>query len=248
MKFFLDYLRKKNLSKNTIITYKNSLLFLDVENWDWIKIKKKIFHSNYAANTVHLHKNVLLQYLKFKNNKQYIKKLEMIKLPPIDTKYYLTISKNMLYKKTQILDHDSDNDRKWKIIIRFIFETGIRASELHTLQLKNEKLYTLGKGNKLRQLFYVKETLILMLKYFPDLKGFYHNKSLRLAVKKYLDKKYTPHSIRRSFATHMLNNGSNPKSLMLQMGHSKVETTYRYLNLSEKYNEQNYNRIMKKMS
>lgn len=246
MESFLKFLEKKHLSKNTITTYRNSLKRLDVINWQWNRIIKQIFKSNYSASTVHLHKNVLLQYLKFKKQTSYMKKLEMIKMPAIDMKYYLTISKNTLYKKTAISSTDDAHDIKWKNTIRFLFETGIRASELNNLTLKKDKLYTLGKGNKLRQIFYIKDTLQNLLIDFPDLKGFYNPKSLRIAVKKYLGNKYTPHSIRRSFATHMLNNGSNPKSVMLQMGHSKIEVTFRYLNLSEQYNKNNYLKIMKK--
>lgn len=246
MNDFLKFLNVKKLSINTIKTYESSLKIMNVENWNWKRIIEVIFNKSYSSNTIHLHKNVLLQYLKFKKNRKYIRKLQIIKMPAIDIKYYSTISKNLIYKKTQIQDTDTLNDSKWKTIIRFIFETGIRAHELNHLKFEKKKLFTLGKGNKLRQIFYIESTLYKLLEYFPNLKGFSHTKTLRIAVKNYLGKKYTPHSIRRSFATHMLNNGSNIKSLMLQMGHSKIETTFRYLNLSELYNKNNYLKIMKK--
>ncbi len=47
-----------------------------------------------------------------------------------------------------------------------------------------------------------------------------------------LGNEYSPHSIRRSFATHMLMNGASPKMVQLQLGHAKIETTFTYLNLS----------------
>ena len=49
---------------------------------------------------------------------------------------------------------------------------------------------------------------------------------MRLWTKEVLGSKFTPHSIRRSHATHMLLSGANPKTVMMQLGHSKVETTY----------------------
>ena len=53
---------------------------------------------------------------------------------------------------------------------------------------------------------------------------------------------YTPHSIRRSHATHMLLRGADPKSVMMQLGHSKVETTYRYLQISKELNKKIYDK------
>jgi integrase/recombinase XerD len=57
-----------------------------------------------------------------------------------------------------------------------------------------------------------------------------------------LGKQYTPHSIRRSHATHMLLNGANPKMVMMQLGHTKVETTFRYLQLSIERNRKIYDK------
>jgi integrase/recombinase XerD len=68
---------------------------------------------------------------------------------------------------------------------------------------------------------------------FPFL---YSTKTLRLWVKEILGCEFTPHSIRRSFATHLLKNGANAKFVMLQMGHEKIETTFRYLHLNLKEN------------
>ena len=62
-------------------------------------------------------------------------------------------------------------------------------------------------------------------------------------MKEILGTKYTPHSIRRSHATHMLLKGANPKAVMLQLGHVKVETTFRYLQLCKKINQKIYNKF-----
>jgi integrase/recombinase XerD len=53
---------------------------------------------------------------------------------------------------------------------------------------------------------------------------------------------YTPHSIRRSHATHLLNNGASPKMVMMQLGHEKIETTFKYLQLSISENQKTYNK------
>jgi integrase/recombinase XerD len=46
-------------------------------------------------------------------------------------------------------------------------------------------------------------------------------------------KKYTSHTLRHSFATHMLDNGSNIHVIKTLLGHSKLETTMVYLHLQQ---------------
>ncbi|MGY6172550.1 tyrosine-type recombinase/integrase [Candidatus Mycoplasma pogonae] len=246
MENFIKYIQNKKLSENTIKTYQSSLKILEINKDNWKLIIKNLFNPNFSANTIHLHKNVLMSYLKFKKKKAWIQKLELIKLPQHEIKYYQVISKNLIYKKTELKLNDKHLIQKWKIIIKFLFETGIRAIELNNLTFVNNKLFVLGKGNKKRQIFFVEETLNELKNFLPDLNHQETSKTLRVYVKKILGKKITPHTLRRSFATHMLNNGVNPKSLMLQMGHSKIETTFRYLNLSETYNKRNYLKAIKK--
>ena len=124
------------------------------------------------------------------------------------------------------------------IVIRLLFETGIRASEIKTIyDIEKNTLKVMGKGKKIREIFHNMETTSLF-KGFPMT-----TKTLRLWVKEVLGKKYTPHSIRRSHATYMLLKGANPKTVMLQLGHTKVETTYRYLQLSKETNINIYNKF-----
>nr|WP_318031991.1 hypothetical protein [Ureaplasma parvum] len=127
MKDFIRYTKKRNLSLNTIRTYESVLKHYEPVLDSWIKIRNKIINSNFKPRTIHLHKNVLLSFFEFKKLKRY---LQNLKLPQIEMKYFDVISKNNLYKKTDILDDDSLEIKKYKTIIRFLFETGIRAHEL----------------------------------------------------------------------------------------------------------------------
>ena len=110
------------------------------------------------------------------------------------------------------------------MVVRFLFETGLRASELQNIiEIKRETIILKGKGDKIREVFHNNETTILI-------DGFeFTTKTLRIWVKQVLGDIYTPHSIRRSHATHMLLRGADPKSVMMQLGHSKVKTTYKYI-------------------
>ncbi len=172
------------------------------------------------------------------NNDKRLKELQTLKLPQVPIIYRDVFTKSFLYKKTEIKDIDSKLTIKKKMTIRFLYETGIRAAEIkHIEEINNKYLLIKGKGNKKRSVFYNKETFNYVYPYE------YTTKTLRLWVKEILGEKFTPHSIRRSFATHLLTKGANPKMVQLQLGHAKIETTFSYLNLSIKENEKIYNKF-----
>lgn len=227
---FINYLKKNNYSVNTITTYKNILnnytdIFHDIR-----LIKKKITSYEKSPNTAWTHYNVLLSFMKFSKDKR-IGSLKELKLPQIPMQYRKTFTKKYLYNQT----NDMNNQKH--VVIRFLFETGIRACELkNIIKISNKTIIIKGKGNKIREIFHNMETTSKLIEFTYTLK------TLRIWVKEILGDGYSPHSIRRSFATHMLLNGANPKSVMLQLGHAKVETTYRYLQLSFKENQKIYNK------
>ncbi len=233
---YINWLKKNNYSKNTIRTYYSVLknyvyIFTDIR-----LIKREILSHSSSPNTCILHYNVVLSYMSWKNDKR-IKLLKTLKLPQVPTVYRNVFTKNYLYKKTNITSSDSELLIKKKMIIRFLFETGIRASELHSIKEVNKKYLVInGKGNKERAVFYNKETFNL---FYP-----FENttKTLRIWVKEILGPEYSPHSIRRSFATYMLTKGASPKMVQLQLGHSKIETTFSYLNLSLTENQKIYSK------
>ncbi len=229
MKQYINYLKRNNYSINTIKTYTSILSKYDDID-DIRSIKKKILSYSHSPNTAWTHYNVVLTYFKWKKDKR-INSLTSLKLPPIPQKYMEVFTKEYLYKKTQDLSCQKN------VTIRFLFETGIRAEELkNILEINKKTLIVLGKGNKRREIFHNWETT-------KHLKKFeYTTKTLRIWVKDVLGKKYTPHSIRRSHATHLLLKGANPKTVMMQLGHCKVETTYRYLNISKQNNLKIYNK------
>lgn len=234
MKEYRNYLEKNNYSIKTITTYLSILnMYKDYLN-DIPKIKEKILTKT-NPNTIWTHSNTIITFLNFKGEFEKIKELKQLKKPPIPMKFRPVLSKKIIMEITNDLS-DYNN-----VLIRFLFETGLRISELdQIIEIRPKTLILKGKGNKIREVFHNPQTT----KYFQGLNV--TTKTFRLKIKEYLGEQYTPHSLRRSFATHMLMSGANPKMVMQQLGHSNIETTYRYLNLSPLTNQKIYDKYIKK--
>jgi site-specific recombinase XerD len=148
-------------------------------------------------------------------------------------------------------------------ILELLFASGLRVSELVSLDrnkinLKKQEFSVLGKGSKRRLVFISKEVADLIKKYLnkridTDLALFIrHNRNpnketdLRLsarsiqriiqnsALKAGIVKKVTPHVMRHSFATNLLQNGADIRSVQALLGHSSINTTQIYTHVTNK--------------
>jgi len=147
-----------------------------------------------------------------------------------------------------------------RLIIEVLYATGLRVSELVNIEIYNidfaeQTIKVLGKGNKERIVFfgdYAKELLeIYCSKFRNELLNkkisdylFLNNKGNRLSsrsvemiLKKAIDhlaikNKVTPHTIRHTFATHLLNNGADIKSVQELLGHESLSTTQIYTHVT----------------
>ncbi len=230
MEKYILHLKKNNYSKSTIETYKSILNTYKDDLSDIRLIKNKFKYYQKNPSTVSTHYAVIHAYMKFTKDKR-ISSLEEFILPHRPHKYYKVMTKEYIYQRTE------DTSCNKKAIIRFMFETGIRVSELKSIiRIEEQTLTIKGKGNKIREVFHNKETTYKI----KNLN--YSSKTIRLWVKEILGSEFTPHSIRRSHATHLLLSGANPKMVMIQLGHSRIETTFRYLHSTKDENMSIYNK------
>ncbi|HLD20056.1 MAG TPA: site-specific tyrosine recombinase/integron integrase [Patescibacteria group bacterium] len=150
-----------------------------------------------------------------------------------------------------------------KAIIETLFSTGLRVSELANLKrdqinLKQDEFTIRGKGSKLRVVFLTdssKEWLKKYLEKRQDISPYLfvrHDKamkdneketnltprSIERLVQKYttiagITKIVTPHTLRHSFATDLLRNGADIRSVQAMLGHSSITTTQIYTHVTD---------------
>lgn len=148
-----------------------------------------------------------------------------------------------------------------KAILELLFSTGLRVSELCALpsdvDLSKDEVSVRGKGEKIRVVFFsdrAKEAVKKYLKKRPDIDdslfaNVSHNDSetsgKRLtprsverlvkfyAIKAGISKKVTPHVIRHSFATDLLSNGADLRSVQALLGHAHIGTTQIYTHVTD---------------
>ena len=147
------------------------------------------------------------------------------------------------------------------LIIELLYSCGLRVSELVNLKttdidLNSKYVRCFGKGSKERIIPFGKRALICVKNYLPvrdlilakyslktkklllnpdgrninrqDVYGFIHKKG------KEIHKNISPHTLRHSFATHLLENGADLRVVQELLGHSDVSTTQLYTHISKK--------------
>ena len=159
---------------------------------------------------------------------------------------------------------NKNNGLRNETIIEVLYSCGLRVSELINIKISdlyiNEQLIkVLGKGNKERFVPISKTAKKLILKYIESIRNykkvkkghedtlFINNRGKKLTrVMIYtilnnianeigLKKKISPHVLRHSFATHLIENGADIISIQKMMGHENIVTTEKYLHVKSKH-------------
>ncbi len=199
-----------------------------------------------SANTLNLVRAALL----FFYNQILEINITKIKTPKIE-KTLPTV----LTKKEVINLFKATNNFKSKLMLKLLYSSGLRVSELTKLRYEDihfdEKtgIVHQGKGKKDRMFILSQEVidnLITFQKKQNKTKGyiFINNKNLPISTrniqkliknsarKANINKNVTPHKLRHSFATHLLEAGTNIRMIQELLGHSNLQTTQIYTHIS----------------
>jgi len=182
---------------------------------------------------------------------------EFIQLPKTTKKLPYLLSLHEINKLMDLPDLNKSNGVRDKSILEILYSTGIRISELAQIKLENINfskriIKVIGKGSKERYVILGDKALKALNNYmslrskfkfsnslylYPPIKkssiNYISDKTLFNIVKKYLklisdNEKLSPHSIRHSFATHLLENGADLISVKDMLGHEDLISTQIY--------------------
>lgn len=254
---YLEYMENNKIKTALDIEYQNItkyLKYLDNNNYETSSIIRKIV-------SIKLFHKYLSEEYKIKDvSSKIINPRLRRKLPNI-----LTIEEvdNLLDIKL-----NTPFDYRNKAMLELMYSSGLRVSELVDLKLNNIDLDNgyvrcLGKGKKERIIPIGEIAIEYLKKYINEYrnsmkKGYYtenvflnnHGKNItrqgffliikNIAKEKNINKNITPHMLRHSFATHLLNNGANLRTIQEMLGHSSITTTQIYTSVSNDIIKENY--------
>ncbi len=221
----------------------------------------KHFETNKLSNkSIRRHISSLKGFYKYlvNNNITNSNPFIYVKLPKKEQKLprYLTIEE--LLEIFNSLEIKTNYDLRNRLILELMYATGLRVSELINIKILNidftdNSIKVFGKGSKERIVYYndiAKTYLEKYLKIYPNLNKknldflFLNFKGDKLTpagisyiinhvIKKIsFNKHITPHMLRHSFATHLLNNGCSLITVQELLGHSSISTTGIYTHIT----------------
>ncbi len=279
---FIEYLKLKNHSKYTVISYQNDLenfqQFLICESISVKDVDYKIirnylsylYSKNYSKRTIARHISCLRSLYHYLMKEHIITKnpMKLISNPKLDQTLPKFLYTNELEDLLLIPDQTTPLGIRDAVMLELMYSTGVRVSELVSIQLKDILLYerkikVMGKGSKERYVLYGSRLQTLFDKYLSGMRSnLLKDKNndflllnhlgnplttagVRTILNKIIQKgalkfHISPHVLRHTFATHMLNEGADLKSVQELLGHENLSTTQIYTHVSNERLRQVY--------
>jgi integrase/recombinase XerD len=218
----------ESITRHEIIRYLNHLMF------------EKGLSKAYVSNVM----SIIKSFYTFLGENEYVKanpakgisQVKKDKKAPV----YLTQDEMEMLIKTAIAPRDS-------LMVKMLYATGVRVSELVSIRKRDidferGTIKVFGKGAKERAVLIPDALGQQLREYCEGLKDDDRlfelsvrtvERSIKaLAKRAGIDKKVTPHKLRHSFATHMLQNGGNVVAIQKLLGHTSLNTTQIYTHYS----------------
>ena len=257
---YVHYLRGKRYSESTVKTYYQFVLMLvdftdkPVEQLDYrdfeVFLEQVIAKGHYSISSHRQCVSAIKHFSDLFIGEPLEKDLNILR-PKKSRQLPTVLSRNEVLRILQVT-----KNLKHRVILGLIYSSGLRIGELLTLKLneidvdRRQLFVKSGKGKKDRTVILAESIIPLLFNYLNTYMpkvyfvegqngGAYSSESIRSFLKKSckqagIVKRVTPHTLRHSFATHMLEDGVDLRYIQTLLGHSKPETTMIYTHVTQR--------------
>lgn len=230
---------------------------------------KFLYKDNISARSLARNISSLRSFYKYLTIEKIVKNnpLELIDLPKVSKKLPKVLNESDIEKllNFQLKDHYSYRN---KAILELMYATGLRVTELinikmSDLDITNSIIRTMGKGSKERIIPIGDYALHYISLYINEYRHSFIKKSYsdylflnsrgdkltrqaifkilrKIAIEVNIKSDFSPHTLRHSFASHLLKYGADLRSIQELLGHSDISTTQIYTHISNEKLKDNY--------
>ena len=249
IEYFLEFLNDKNIKQYKNVKYETIREYL-----------MHLHNHKYSKKTIARYISSLRSFFKYLYNEEIINDNPTILVsnPKLDKKLPNYLYVNDLEKLLDSATDDTPIEIRNSLILELLYSTGIRVSELVNIKMKDisqseKKIKIHGKGNKERYVIYGSVCEEKLDRYLKKSRNILNKnsdylilnnngnnittRSIEDIVKKYqiksgINTKISPHTLRHTFATHLLDGGADLKSVQELMGHESLSSTQVYTHIT----------------
>ena len=266
LKEYLIYINNvKNYSQNTIKSYSSDIkhYFENTKSvGEFSSYLKHLNKNKYSKTSINRKITSIRTFLSWAVDNNYFNQnqIKIVNNLKVEKKLPNVLTASYINRLLDSLPESSEKDIRDKAILELMYSSGLRVSEVSNLTLnsinKNNSIRVLGKGSKERVLPMTKRAYVSTKKYIETSRpNFENDKSknyLFLGVRggQLSDREIRrivkfktgtfPHSIRHTFATHLLEGGADLRIVQELLGHNDPSTTQIYTHVSKKQLQKKY--------
>lgn len=250
LNLFLEYLNENNIRNFNNVEYQDIRLYINY-----------LYNLKYNNKTISRHISSLRSFFKYLKSNNIVNNnpMMLISNPKLEKKLPKYLNFDEVEKLLNSFENNNYIGLRNSLILEMLYSTGIRVGEIINIKVKdisisNRNIKITGKGNKERIVYFGTKCLNLLEKYLKDSYPILNkNKSEYLLLSKTgkkindreirciideatkisgIEVKVSPHVLRHTFATHMLSDGADLRSVQELLGHENLSTTQIYTHLT----------------
>ena len=263
---YLIYINNvKNYSQNTIKSYNSDIkhYFENTESvGEFSNYLKHLNKNKYSKTSINRKLTSIRTFLSWAVDNNYFNQnqIKIVNNLKVEKKLPNVLTASYINRLLDSLPESSEKDIRDKAILELMYSSGLRVSEVSNLTSnsinKNNSIRVLGKGSKERVLPMTKRAYVSTKKYIETSRPKFENDKsknyLFLGVRggQLSDREIRrivkfrtgtfPHSIRHTFATHLLEGGADLRIVQELLGHNDPSTTQIYTHVSKKQLQKKY--------